>query len=187
MKRTDNLKSLTREKHKEAENQTFVKKILKRKITKEEYATYLFNQYYCYQTLENYVISQEIFDTEVFQKIERSKLILQDLMELWNLNESYPYFSQVTKDYIKHLMKIKNNPDKLLSHVYVRYMGDLSGGQYIASKVPGSGRMYEFENVSECKKKIIEKLHDGLEQEAKIAFSYVTQLFIDLERKFTHA
>ena len=33
---------------------------------------------------------------------------------------------------------------KLYAHIYVRHMGDLSGGQMIKRKVPGLGKYYEF-------------------------------------------
>ena len=31
-----------------------------------------------------------------------------------------------------------------MAHVYVLHMGDLSGGQMIARKAPGSGEMYQI-------------------------------------------
>ena len=35
---------------------------------------------------------------------------------------------------------------KLYAHVYVRHMGDLSGGQMIRKKTPGPNRYYIFKH-----------------------------------------
>lgn len=177
--RKDNLKEFTLKEHKEAENTKFVRRILKGTITPFQYATFLFNQYYCYQILEANVFSENLFEN--FHEIARSKYILQDLMELWNLDETIPYFSPVTKEYIKHILSIRTDKRKLCAHVYVRHMGDLSGGQYISRKVPGSGSMYMFENVAKLKKSIIKTLDDDLTDEAKLCFRYAIRLFHDLE------
>jgi len=34
-----------------------------------------------------------------------------------------------------------DDPHKVMAHVYVRHMGDLSGGQMIKKKIPGAGKM----------------------------------------------
>ena len=65
-----------------------------------------------------------------------------------------------------------------MAHIYVRHMGDLSGGQMISKKVPGAGTMYQFEdNVSVLKDKIRARLNDSMADEAKIAFDFATKLF----------
>ena len=61
-------------------------------------------------------------------------------------------------------------------------MGDLSGGQMIAKKVPGSGTMYQFdEDVSVLKEKIRARLDDSMAEEAKLAFDFATKLFKQME------
>ena len=74
-----------------------------------------------------------------------------------------------------------DDPDKLIAHIYVHHMGDLSGGQMIKRKIPGEGRMYQFEgDTKEIKEKIRTKIHDGMADEAKYAFTCATELFQDL-------
>jgi len=74
-----------------------------------------------------------------------------------------------------------DKPDKIMAHLYVHHMGDLSGGQMIKRKVPGEGRMYQFTgDVKDIKERIRSKTHDGLAEEAKWAFSSATKLFQDL-------
>ena len=78
-------------------------------------------------------------------------------------------------------MSIKDDPDKLMAHIYVRHMGDLSGGQMIARKIPGSGTMYQFDDdVDVLKDKIRTRLDDSMADEAKICFDFATQLFKEM-------
>ena len=76
---------------------------------------------------------------------------------------------------------IMNDPDKIMAHIYVRHMGDLSGGQMIKKKVPGAGTFYQFDsNVKEIKEAIRAKTNDSMAEEAKICFDYATELFKDM-------
>ena len=64
--------------------------------------------------------------------------------------------------------------------MYVRHMGDLFGGQYIAKAVPGSGKFYEFEDVEGLKTAIREELTDDLGDEARVAFEWAIKIMKDL-------
>ena len=67
-----------------------------------------------------------------------------------------------------------------MAHIYVRHMGDLAGGQMIAAKVPGSGRMYKFENPEVLKMAIRERISDDMADEAKVCFEFATQMFKEM-------
>ena len=76
---------------------------------------------------------------------------------------------------------IMNDADKLMAHVYVRHMGDLSGGQMIAKRVPGQGRMYKFDKGHDELKEIVRsKLNDDMADEAKLCFDFATKMFVQL-------
>lgn len=76
---------------------------------------------------------------------------------------------------------IMDDPHKLMAHIYVRHMGDLSGGQMIKKKVPGSGRYYEFDgDIKELKEKIRSKCNDDMAEEAKLCFDFATDLFKEM-------
>ena len=84
----------------------------------------------------------------------------------------------VVKEYTDHLLTIKDDPHKLMAHIYVRHMGDLSGGQMIAKRIPGSAKFYQFdEDVNVLKDKIRTRLDDSMADEAKICFNFATELF----------
>ena len=57
-------------------------------------------------------------------------------------------------------------------------MGDLSGGQMIAKRVPGSGRYYKFKQDDDfLKEHIRSKLNDNMADEAKVCFDFATKMF----------
>jgi heme oxygenase len=159
--------------------------MLKKQITPEQYYVYIKNQLFVYTTLEYYAAGEGIFDGEMI-KVMRGPALLNDLLEMEtsnNFNEASILPS--SHEYVKHIQSIKKDRDKLLAHVYVRHMGDLSGGQIIKQLVPGPTNLYEFgENVEELKNMVRSKLHDGLEAEAKICFSMVQKFLEELEMHF---
>jgi len=175
----DNLKQLTMEHHKNAERQEFVKELLSGNITKERYATYLNAQHAIYNVLEVMAHMHGLLDD--LPRISRASAILEDYYEIWNKAPRSPATLPSVKRYIDHLSIIKKDPKKILAHVYVRHMGDLSGGQLIAKKVPGRGKYYKFNaDVAELKSKLRAKLDDSLADEAKICFEFATELFQDM-------
>ena len=90
-----------------------------------------------------------------------------------------------TEEYRSHIVKnIQHDKQKLMAHVYVNHMGDLSGGQMIAKKIPGSGKMYKFEKLEvsqEVMKDLIrQRVSEDDEIEANIAFGYRTKIYEQL-------
>ena len=172
----NNLKELTMEHHKNAERQDFVKELFGG-ISNERYCDFLHNQHPQYNVLENFARLHGLTDVIIAPKIHN------DITELETSLEDYiPTVYPVVKQYLDHLLSIKDDPDKLMAHIYVRHMGDLSGGQMIAKKVPGSGTMYQFnEDVSVLKEKIRARLDDSMADEAKIAFDFATKLFQQMQ------
>jgi heme oxygenase len=174
-----NLKELTWEHHKNAERQEFVKVLMSGDIDKELYARYLYNQFPCYELLEVMSSRFQLFNT--FPEALRCKKILADYLELWPADKEPPEVCESTKKYIMHMKEIMDDPNKLMAHVYVRHMGDLSGGQMISKKVPGEGRYYKFDgDIKDIKERIREKIDDSMAEEAKICFDYATELFKDM-------
>ena len=174
----NNLKELTWEHHKNAERQHFVKHLMGGSIDPKLYATYLWNQFPCYEVLEVMARAQGLLDD--FPHIMRSKSILADFRELWPQDEKPPEHTMATKKYLAHMKTSMNDADKLMAHIYVRHMGDLSGGQMIRKKIPGSGTLYDFEDGPALKELIRERLDDSMADEAKICFDFATQTFQEL-------
>ena len=167
-----NLKELTWEEHKNAERQTFVKELMGG-ISKKRYADFLHALHPQYHLLESFSKLYNLLDVEIAPNIYADFHELCEELEDFKPTE-YP----VVKEYMDHIMSIKDDPHKLMAHIYVRHMGDLSGGQMIAKRVPGSTKFYQFkEDVSVLKDKIRTRLDDSMAEEAKICFNFATELF----------
>lgn len=177
------LKELTWEHHKRAERQDFVKVLMSGEIDPRLYATFLYNQHPMYNLLEVLAMNHGLMND--IGEVRRAPTILEDYNELWEDKENTPELLPVTKEYMDHLMSIKDEPNKLMAHIYVRHMGELSGGQMIKRKIPGEGRFYQFENAKELKEKIRSMIDDSMADEAKLVFDFATQTFKELmEVKF---
>ena len=172
------LKDLTWEHHKDAERQEFVKVLMSGKINPELYATYLWNQHKKYDLVEALAGANGLLHD--LPDISRKHKIEKDYLELWKHVEP-PVLTQSTKDYIMHMKYIMHDRNALMAHIYVLHMGDLSGGQMIAKKVPGSGTMYQFDtDKQKLKDAIREKTNDEMAKEAKYVFTSATNLFKEL-------
>ena len=178
------LKELTMKQHSNAERQKFAGVLMSGKISEESYLTYLKNQYYCYYTLENHPEFNLPDD-----RLKRSDNILEDIQELRQTDgEMYRSrmmnaLTESTKDYIKYVNDNINTYEDFMAHVYVRYLGDLRGGQMISKKVPGSGKYYEFDEPEELAQSIYIRLNDDIADEAKKVFDYATKLFKEMGTK----
>ena len=118
------LKELTKEVHQDAERQGFVRVLMSGEMSEELYAEFLYNQHAIYNLLEACAMSHGLLND--FPQIRRAPAILADFQELWK-KEDMPELAPSTEEYLKHMATIKDDPKKLMAHIYVRHMGDLSG------------------------------------------------------------
>ena len=173
------LREHTNEKHREVESTDFVKYLLSGEITKEHYTAFLFEFYHIYFNIERF--AQRAGLLEDLGGIERTEKIKQDLLEL-NPNYFRGYLPS-TLNYIQRLLELSGNEKRkhlLMAHVYVRHMGDLYGGKIISRLVPGSGRMYQFDDRPGLIKTFNNKLTLDLKDEANNAFDHFINIFEEL-------
>ena len=182
------IKDLTWEYHKNAERQKFVGLMMSGKMDKNLYATYLYNQSQCYSVLEKYALHNSLFrDTP---NLLRTEHIFYDYQSLWTDIGAPPEITESTKEYIEHIESIQDEAMKLYAHVYVRHMGDLSGGQMIMKRTPGPNRYYKFKHkeVGDYKRIVKETINTYLNvyehsvvPEASFCFESATKLFKEMK------
>jgi heme oxygenase (biliverdin-producing, ferredoxin) len=174
-----NLKDLTWEHHKNAERQEFASLMMGGKMHPDLYATYLWNQHKKYDILEAMAVAQGLL-AEVGVDIRRKTAMEADIAELWK-HDKEPLLVASTIEYLQHMRSIMTDRESLIAHMYVFYLGDLSGGQMIKRKIPGEGRMYDFPgDTKELKEKIKNMTNDDMAEEAKFVFDSATKLFQEL-------
>ena len=176
------LKELTKENHSNAERSWFAGRMFSGQITNQEYAIYLKQQYESYKALESRFDSLDPSSDISFpdERIKREDNIFKDLLEMDSNGNGLPILKS-TENYCSY---IKSCPENLLyAHVYVRYLGDLKGGQMIATRVPGQGLYYKFEDPETLEHAIRKELREDEEfvNECKKCFTFATQSFEDIK------
>ena len=171
------LKELTWENHQRAERTEFARKLLKG-LTPEEYHKYLYNQYMIYSILED-AAKRVLPELNHIHRADRIYADLRELEKEYAIGTTLELLMSVVRKYEKHVITLDR--EGILAHIYVRHFGDMYGGQMIRKRNPGSGSMYDFDNVEELKTKIRSMLDDDMADEANRCFEFAMELFEELD------
>lgn len=147
------LREGTSEEHKAAESSAFIRCFMKGILEKGTYARHLEAFYYVYESMEeelernkNNLVLKSIYFPELYRK----NALLEDLQFFygtWKPNDHQP--SVATQDYVKRIRKIsETQPELLAAHSYVRYLGDLSGGQTLKKVAARALNLPEGKGIS---------------------------------------
>jgi heme oxygenase len=167
------LKEITKELHKQAEHTKAAKLLVSGDITKDVYASWLYQLIMVYGPIEFGNKIQGFFDNFP-PDFERLPSLYQDFLELADSTKTYTWLPS-TVAYHAYLIDLINDPARkhlIKAHSYVRHMGDLSGGQLVATRVPGTVRFYKFTDIDTLKPKLRAGLTDELGAEACVAFEW---------------
>ncbi len=135
---TNNLASELREgtkhSHTLAENTAFMKCFLKGIVDREVFRKLMANLYFVYCELETAIqnnLDNPVVKAIYFAEIERKANIEKDLAYYYGENwQDLISPLEAGKTYVNRIKEVAvTNPSLLVAHAYVRYMGDLSGGQ----------------------------------------------------------
>jgi heme oxygenase len=175
------LNPYTKEKHRQVESHPFVQYLLTGDIKPEHYALFLQQMYVVYSSVEYFAeISMILQD---LPGIKRAENILDDITELGYNVKDNPL--PATEKYRQRIVDLYYGDMKrlILAHVYVRHMGDLYGGKVIAKRVPGSGKMYQFDDRPGLIKALDAKLSLDIVDEALLGFDLAAGIFDELMEK----
>ena len=166
------LREITKDLHHQAETTAAAKLLLSGKITSDDYASWLYQLILIYGPIEFGCRSQGFFDQ--LPGIERLPSIYKDFVELAGVDHTHSWMKS-TIEYHNYLITLLNDPARkhlIKAHSYVRHMGDLSGGQIVAKQTPGSGKMFQVDNLEEIKPILRASLTPDLGEEALVAFQW---------------
>jgi len=167
------LKEETDELHRKAEQMPFNKRMMRNELTDNEYGQYLRVMKGIYGTIESQ-------SEPLHPNLPRFERIQQDLDEL-----DVDFSSDIgdyAQSYIRYLTLLDET--QLQAHMYLHYLAIVYGGQMIKSNVPGTGNLYDFEDVSAITRKIRAVQGENEESwipEVKIGFRYMIEIFDELD------
>jgi heme oxygenase len=168
------LKEAIQEKHTQAERMPFNAKMFKGELSKKEYLLYLHQQATIFQCIEEHKIPQ------LHNDLKRLERVFADIQELQKeVSDKLPSLES-TKQYGMYLESLTD--ERILAHIYLNYLALMFGGQMMKSKVPGSGKMYEFENQSEVIGSVRAFQKDEMADEANKALDYNIAILDELQR-----
>ncbi|MCP5502526.1 MAG: biliverdin-producing heme oxygenase [Leptospiraceae bacterium] len=202
MKLSQMLREGTKEVHLQLELSRFIGLLFKGELEKGKYIQYLSYLFELYSCLEeglfqnkNHPYLSKVYSESLFRKgnIESDLIFFQKQTQKSDLESLISY-----RERIKKLSD--SSPLLLVSHAYVRYMGDLSGGQLLRKKVSETYGLIQqglsFFQFPEDSKILKERFRDGLDsielsgeqkdevlREAIYTFQLNFQFFKELELK----
>jgi heme oxygenase (biliverdin-producing, ferredoxin) len=207
----DRLRTETRALHTAAERSTFMGALLRGRMPVSHYVLLLRNLHAIYEVLEP-ALSRHARHPAIapvyLPALRRSGALAHDLGLLHGAGwaDALPLQS-ATRRYRERLRELDiDHPERLLSHAYVRYLGDLSGGQILrgivatmlpAEKVAATA-FYEFGDAAQTRAlqqafraglaaiAVDEGQRDALVREAQLAFELHHRLFDELVAAESH-
>ncbi|HIK42816.1 heme oxygenase (biliverdin-producing) [Thermoleptolyngbya oregonensis NK1-22] len=200
------LREGTKKSHSMAENTGFVACFLKGTVEPTSYRKLVANLYFVYSAMEEEMQRHRehpLLSHLYFPELNRKASLEKDLTYYFGSNwRDQVAPSTAAQDYVARIREVSNEaPELLISHLYTRYLGDLSGGQ-ILKKIAqnamnlseGQGtNFYEFEQIPDEKAfkvmyrdrldslPVDEATADRIVDEANAAFGMNMSMFKELE------
>lgn len=194
------VKEASKEAHIAAERSPFMIALMRGEVGADAYRDYLTQLAPIYGALEAWDDQSNpwpMFD----RRLDRFERIVCDIESLGGSK----LICRSTTEYADHISFLVQNKDwtRLLAHHYTRYLGDLSGGQAIATLVmrnlmipPNFLSFYEFDEIDD-KVRYKETYREGLDSlnlstadtkifidEVVLAFRFNQYIFADLEKRW---
>lgn len=164
------LKDAIAQNHRTAEQMPVMQAMLRGELSVDQYSLYLHQMFKICAILEQHPLPHP--------SLNRRGAIADDLREL----DSEPYTLETTQHYINYLQMLTDT--ERLPHIYLHYMALLFGGQLTQTKVPGTGRMYKFEDMRECVTAIRTLQVDTWAEEVNKGFIYFMDILDELQHLF---
>jgi heme oxygenase len=165
------LREATAELHSKAEKMEFNQRMFRGELSTDEYVKYLYQQLFIFDTIELRSLPHPSLD--------RIDNIKADLLELVSSLDVLSNPLPSTLVYVSHITSLTQ--EECLPHVYLNYLALAYGGQMMKTKVPGSGKMYDFENMHEAVGAIRALQKDEWADEVNKGFEFIINILDELQ------
>jgi heme oxygenase len=201
------IKEGTKTSHSAAENTKFIAQFLKGVLNREEYRKLISDFYFVYNTMEKRIRETQDPLADTLQQwqvtLDRTAFLEEDLAYYYGptwRDQVVP--SEACTEYCSRINEVaEKDPYLLIAHHYVRYIGDLSGGQILKgiavkalNQANGEGLcFYDFPTIYDAKafkthyREVLDSLDLNEQQrtsliaEANYAFSLNMDMFAELQ------
>ncbi|MFI6502653.1 heme oxygenase (biliverdin-producing) [Nonomuraea typhae] len=153
------LKTATWADHESAEDESYLKELMGGRLSREEYGEMVAQHYFAYLALDGAskaLAGHPVAGRFVFPELYRQEALERDLHTVYGRNwRARIGPSMATQTLVARINQVASWPGGYIAHHYTRYMGDLSGGQFIRmelQKIYGYGKdggvdFYIFDDV----------------------------------------
>jgi heme oxygenase len=153
------LRESTAQAHHDAESSSFIGLLFQGKVTPKSYYWYLQAMLKVYTALEDQLTRNQdhpVIALIFIRGLFRVEALHKDLV-YWDFAKSElpESVANAVQDYVLRIEGVSNKrPELLVAHSYVRYLGDLSGGQALAHAMSKSGvpkerlNFYDFGDIN---------------------------------------
>jgi heme oxygenase len=162
------LREATAELHSKAEKMEFNQRMFRGELSTEEYAKYLYQQLIIFEAIEAKQLPHP--------SLARVDKVKEDLLELKSDKIEYLPTAFEYSEYLSSLTQ-----EELLPHIYLNYLALAYGGQMMKTKVPGSGKMYDFENMHVSVGSIRATQKDEWADEVNKGFQFIINIADELQ------
>ncbi|MFI7124563.1 heme oxygenase (biliverdin-producing) [Nonomuraea sp. NPDC050153] len=201
---SETLKNATWTDHESAEGESYLAELMGGRLSEHEYGEMVAQHYFAYIALDG--VSRELADHPVagrfvFPELYRERALERDLATVYGPSwQSRIVPSKATRTLVARIHQVANWPSGYIAHHYTRYLGDLSGGQFIRMELQkiygyssgggvdfyifdGLGSLPRFKN--EYRARLDELELDDREQqrmirEVKLAYQLNTEVLTEL-------
>lgn len=164
-----NIKEYTREAHDRIEKTAVARSLVHGTIDRPLYDLYLSQRYHITSLLEALL--------DLPEGLRRAELMRKDIE---TFHEPLP----ATRAYMERLEA--TDKDQLTGDVYVNYLGDLFGGQWIAKRISHPASHLKFDDPDACISYVRNMLGDpsqAVKSQAVAAFESLTEIFNEIYRR----
>ncbi|MFE3454542.1 heme oxygenase (biliverdin-producing) [Nonomuraea sp. NPDC059194] len=156
---SETLRNATWGDHESAEDESYLKELMAGRLSAEEYGEMVAQHYFAYLALDGAarrLADHPVAGRFVFPSLYREAALERDLATVYGpawRERIEP--SKATRTLVARIEQVADWPGGYIAHHYTRYMGDLSGGQFIRmelQKIYGYGKgggvdFYIFDEV----------------------------------------
>ncbi|MEU8249257.1 biliverdin-producing heme oxygenase [Nonomuraea sp. NPDC048916] len=199
------LKHATWSDHETAEGESYLKELMGGRLTASEYGEMVGQHYFAYVALDGVsraVAGHPVAGRFVFPELYRERALERDLATIYGVgwrDRITP--SKATQTLVARIHQVSDWPGGYIAHHYTRYMGDLSGGQFIRMELQkiygyqkgGGVDFYLFDEVGSLPRfkneyrarldalELDERERQRIIREVKLAYQLNTEVLTELQ------